>query len=123
MKKMFKLFILLVITIAGTSSQMLPSTRERVVACQYRYDECITITCPVGYTVSVISAMYGRTEENFCKYDTSNTNWYSNQISYAKNLCDNRMKCDVCASYQLFKDPCPGTTKYLGIYLLNFIYS
>ncbi len=120
---MSKLFILLAITIA--SSQALPSlsknTIDRVIACEFGPNEFVTLRCPEGYTVYVISANYGRTDPHICRYDPRNTNCYSNQIGYAKNLCDYRTQCTLRASHSLFGDPCKKITKYLGIYLLNFI--
>jgi hypothetical protein len=119
---MFKLFILIVITIA--SSQALPSllknTIERVIACESGPNELVTLRCPEGYTVYVISASYGRTDPYTCRYDPTNTNCYSNQIGYAKNLCDHRTQCTLQAHNDLFGDPCRNTFKYLGIYSLKF---
>ncbi len=91
-----------------------------MIACEFGPNEFATLRCPEGYTVSIISANYGRTDPYICRYDSSNTRCYSNQIGYAKSQCDHRTQCTLKAHNDLFGDPCYRIYKYLGIYLLKF---
>ncbi|XP_035681660.1 uncharacterized protein LOC118419400 [Branchiostoma floridae] len=79
----------------------------------------LTISCPAGKTINIVSAMYGRTQgPEVCPHPTiGNTNCISKtSLSYMRSKCQGKSRCSVAADNGRFGDPCmPFTYKYLEV--------
>jgi hypothetical protein len=89
-----------------------PSTSTSALACE---GNRVSMSCPSGQTVSVISASYGRHNAHTCPHSAiSNQNCHaSNSLEKVKKQCDGQRNCSPQASAGVFGDPCGGTYKYL----------
>lgn len=89
-----------------------PSTSTSALACE---GNRVSMSCPSGQTVSVISASYGRHNAHTCPHSAvSNQNCHaSNSLKEVKSQCDGQRSCSPQASAGVFGDPCGGTYKYL----------
>ncbi|XP_062854874.1 rhamnose-binding lectin-like, partial [Trichomycterus rosablanca] len=78
-----------------------------------------TIDCG-NNTITIISAMYGRTNPSICingldsNLNQNNQCFFNANDSVAK-LCNNQMSCSLYASSTDFTDLCNGTKKYLSV--------
>lgn len=85
-----------------------------VLKCEH---STISMKCPVGSTIDVIRASYGRTHgPQTCPHPaTSNRNCHaSTSVAVVKRSCQGKNSCTVRASNNIFGDPCGGTYKYLS---------
>lgn len=75
------------------------------------------LDCAAG-NISIVEAIYGRTEGNVC-YSTKikTTECRSTQSeAIVKSICDAKPVCSITVSNTaLGGDPCPGTLKYLNV--------
>ncbi|KAI8513736.1 carbohydrate binding [Branchiostoma belcheri] len=87
-----------------------PSVLRRV--CEH---QTLTIGCPAGRQINIVSALYGRTSRGFCPSNQIyTTNCRSpNSLVWVRGKCQGRSSCSVRASNSVFGDPCRGTVKYL----------
>lgn len=68
----------------------------------------------------MIRANYGRLSRTICNADgrapIRTTNCVSrNSIALVNDKCQNRQRCSIQASNNVFGDPCDGTLKYLEV--------
>ncbi|XP_066288315.1 uncharacterized protein [Branchiostoma lanceolatum] len=76
----------------------------------------LSVQCPVGTRINILSAMYGRTSGQFCGNQIYTTNCRStNSGARVRSSCQGRSSCTVAASNGVFGDPCHGTNKYLEV--------
>ncbi|GLV34932.1 Calcium-independent receptor for alpha-latrotoxin [Carabus blaptoides fortunei] len=77
----------------------------------------ITLECPSGQVIDIISASYGRTNAHTCpNAAVSNQNCAADSTQFiVSNSCNDKPKCTVYASYEIFGDPCLGTYKYMDV--------
>jgi len=76
-----------------------------------------TISCPVGTTIKIHNANYGRTSRNVCPHPAiRTTRCYSSTSQFlVRRSCNNKRSCRLLASHRVFGDPCYGTFKYLEV--------
>ncbi|GLV36087.1 Calcium-independent receptor for alpha-latrotoxin [Carabus blaptoides fortunei] len=91
-----------------------PLKASTVRACQ---NSTLTITCPIGTTIDVVSARFGRTSNKYCS--TSHTPvrncTTSNATNIVKEKCDNKQYCSIQANNSLFGNPCGANPNYLEV--------
>jgi len=81
------------------------------------------ISCPAGRAIKVVSALFGRLTEDVCPVSQyhhgsvrTDCEDKPQATKIASSMCDGKQSCSVQPTVKLFKDPCPGTPKYLKIY-------
>uniref|UniRef100_A0A8C4R220 SUEL-type lectin domain-containing protein n=1 Tax=Eptatretus burgeri TaxID=7764 RepID=A0A8C4R220_EPTBU len=89
---------------------------RRELSCErYRID----LRCPGSDVILIESANYGRTDNHICDSDPSkmeNVHCYLPEtFKIMSQRCNNRTQCVVVAGDEVFKDPCPGTYKFLEV--------
>lgn len=80
----------------------------------------MNLTCPSG-NIFIEKAIFGRTEgEIVCYHPQIRTKDCKSPDSEVKvkEICDGKPQCSIAVNTTTFKDPCPGTYKYLDV---NFI--
>ncbi|XP_078677908.1 uncharacterized protein LOC144914196 isoform X1 [Branchiostoma floridae x Branchiostoma belcheri] len=79
--------------------------------------QTLTISCPAGRQIRVVSALYGRTSRDFCPHSQIRTTscQSTNSLTLVRTSCQGRSSCSVRASNSVFGDPCRGTFKYLEV--------
>ncbi|XP_035682150.1 uncharacterized protein LOC118419725 isoform X2 [Branchiostoma floridae] len=78
--------------------------------------QTVSLQCPDGQQIRVVSASYGRTDETVCGGPVHTTRCSSRtSLTVMKKVCDNRQSCVVSAENSVFGDPCVGTFKYLEV--------
>ncbi|XP_003728290.2 rhamnose-binding lectin [Strongylocentrotus purpuratus] len=78
----------------------------------------LSLSCPSGSVLSIISANYGRTTgPETCPHSSIQTTdcYASNSMNIVGNLCNGQTRCTVVATNSVFGDPCVGTYKYLEV--------
>lgn len=80
------------------------------------------LVCPIGKTIEVKYANYGRIGHNVCyrggyrtAADRINNCYDETHTDLVKMLCDGHNSCVLYASDELFGDTCPGVYKYLQV--------
>ncbi|KAI8513759.1 carbohydrate binding [Branchiostoma belcheri] len=79
--------------------------------------QTLTISCPAGRQINIVSALYGRTSRGFCPSSQIRTTSCRspNSLVWVRGSCQGRSSCSVRASNSVFGDPCYGTFKYLEV--------
>jgi len=81
----------------------------------------LSLSCPEGTTIDILTANYGRTEKDKCpssllKNLLASTDCKADKsLEIVKTHCDGMGSCTVQAKNSLFGDPCSGTFKYLDV--------
>ncbi|XP_035665404.1 uncharacterized protein LOC118408651 [Branchiostoma floridae] len=79
--------------------------------------ETLSIHCPAGQQINIVSALFGRTSSEYCSdgpiYTTNCRSPHS--LARVRTSCQGKPSCSVQASYSVFGDPCVGTGKYLEV--------
>uniref|UniRef100_UPI00358F73FF adhesion G protein-coupled receptor L3-like n=1 Tax=Myxine glutinosa TaxID=7769 RepID=UPI00358F73FF len=79
----------------------------------------IDLWCSGSDVILIKSANYGRTDNHNCDSDPSkmeNVHCYLPEtFKIMSQRCNNRTQCVVVAGDEVFKDPCPGTYKFLEV--------
>ncbi|CAH1267732.1 EVA1C [Branchiostoma lanceolatum] len=87
---------------------------EQLRACKR---ETLSIQCPTGHPINIVSALYGRTSSQFCPgqiYTTACRSPYS--LDVVRSICQGKTSCSVWSDDSVFVyDPCYGTDKYLEV--------
>lgn len=88
--------------------------RKDLVVCQ---GEEQAILCPVGQTINVVAANYGRTHDSTCADDpNSDTNCVSaGTLDAVKDLCQGERACYLQAMDSVYGNSCDGVYKYLEV--------
>ncbi|XP_048753158.2 L-rhamnose-binding lectin CSL3-like [Ostrea edulis] len=75
--------------------------------------------CPRDAVLVVFSANYGRRDSTTCPAPgPQNTICVSpNSVSRVRSYCEGRQRCQLEATNAMFDDFCPGTYKYLEVYV------
>ncbi|XP_073982775.1 rhamnose-binding lectin-like isoform X3 [Rhodnius prolixus] len=114
MRKMFyiKLFlfsVFLSIIIAVTGGEPM-----KTLGCE---NDSVYLSCPKGYAVDVLSALYGKKDRRICHHPgNDNANCAAgNALTITKFKCNGKQNCVIEASNRVFGDPCWGTIKYLEV--------
>ncbi|XP_078701713.1 uncharacterized protein LOC144927849 [Branchiostoma floridae x Branchiostoma belcheri] len=79
--------------------------------------QTLTIGCPTGRQINIVSALYGRTSRGVCPSGpirTTSCRSPNSQV-WVRGKCQGRSSCSVRASNSVFGDPCVGTFKYLEV--------
>ncbi|XP_078700681.1 adhesion G protein-coupled receptor L2-like [Branchiostoma floridae x Branchiostoma belcheri] len=82
--------------------------------------QTLTIGCPAGRQINIVSALYGRTSRRgVCPSGpirTTNCRSPNSQV-WVRGKCQGRSSCSVRVSNSVFGDPCVGVGpfKYLGV--------
>ncbi|XP_035671506.1 uncharacterized protein LOC118412625 isoform X9 [Branchiostoma floridae] len=89
-----------------------PSGTRRV--CE---NQRLSISCPAGQQINIVSALYGRTTRAVCPSGPIRTTNCRSSTSLARvrTSCQGKSTCSVSASNSVFGDPCVGTHKYLEV--------
>ena len=85
------------------------------IACESKR---LDLTCPIGSTILITNANYGRTVPyaEVCPYSgTARTDCESNHVPMMEKECQNKTSCSVIAGNALFGDTCSGVHKYLNV--------
>ncbi|XP_035676191.1 mucin-5AC-like [Branchiostoma floridae] len=71
----------------------------------------LSISCPAGQQINIVSALYGRTTRTVCPSGPiRTTNCRSpNSLGRVRTSCQGKSSCSVRASNSVFGDPCVGT--------------
>ncbi|XP_035676915.1 latrophilin Cirl-like isoform X1 [Branchiostoma floridae] len=79
--------------------------------------QTLTISCPAGRQIRILSALYGRTSQDFCPHSQIRTTSCrsENSMAQVRASCQGQSSCSVAASNSVFEDPCVGTFKYLEV--------
>ncbi|CAH1244449.1 PKD1 [Branchiostoma lanceolatum] len=77
----------------------------------------LSIHCPAGRQINIVSALYGRTTWAHCSRGSNGiTDCRStNSLALVRSRCHGRSSCSLAASNSVFGDPCAGTAKYLEV--------
>ncbi|XP_066284939.1 uncharacterized protein [Branchiostoma lanceolatum] len=88
--------------------------RRLVRVCEH---QTLTIRCPAGRQINIVSALYGRTSRGYCSNGPIRTTSCrsSNSLARVRTSCQGKSSCSVRASNSVFGDPCVGTFKYLEV--------
>ena len=81
-------------------------------------DQGVDILCPVGYYVTITSAMYGRQNDDICPADTTVATpncEVENADNVVKKYCDGYQGCYVNADSETFEEECDGSHSYLNV--------
>ncbi|XP_062506270.1 L-rhamnose-binding lectin CSL3-like [Corticium candelabrum] len=83
---------------------------------------CFSLSCPIGYKITISEALYGRTSHHPCAHkNRRNVNCRAvDSYSIVQSMCQGRRTCNVRASNSVFGDPCRGTHKYLQVKYVCF---
>ncbi|XP_061191806.1 uncharacterized protein LOC133200086 [Saccostrea echinata] len=75
------------------------------------------IGCENGTKIQILSAIYGRTDENVCPTGKIKTRTCRSKMSEIKTKwnCNGYRMCHLHAADQYFGDPCPNNSKYLEV--------
>eukprot|EP00058_Branchiostoma_floridae_P006908 XP_002592396.1 hypothetical protein BRAFLDRAFT_67261 [Branchiostoma floridae] len=104
---------LFLVLLADTArGQAGPSGPRRV--CE---NQRLSISCPAGQQINIVSALYGRTTGAFCPSGPIRTTncRSSTSLTRVRTSCQGKPTCSVSASNSVFGDPCVGTHKYLEV--------
>lgn len=82
-------------------------------ACEH---STLKLECPVGDTITIIGANYGRQERNICTHQSNTNCLSSNSKKRVEDRCNGQRTCVVGATNGEFGDPCVGTIKYLSVH-------
>eukprot|EP00058_Branchiostoma_floridae_P013250 XP_002598738.1 hypothetical protein BRAFLDRAFT_95854 [Branchiostoma floridae] len=95
-----------------SSTCIRPSGPRRV--CEHQR---LSINCPAGQQINIVSALYGRTTRTVCPSGPiRTTNCRSpDSLARVRTSCHGKSSCSVAASNSVFGDPCYGTFKYLEV--------
>ena len=85
-------------------------TAEKTV-CEHKQ---MTIDCG-GLDINILSASYGRTQQDVCGRGGSTNCHADSSMSVARNECQGQTRCTLYAKNEAFGDPCVGTFKYLTV--------
>ena len=85
-------------------------TAEKTV-CEHKH---MTIDCG-GLDINILSASYGRTQQDVCGRGGSTNCHADSSMSVARNECQGQTRCTLYAKNEAFGDPCGGTFKYLTV--------
>ncbi|KAL5010570.1 hypothetical protein ScPMuIL_012875 [Solemya velum] len=87
---------------------------KNVIICEH---DSVTVTCPDGEMIDILSANYGRTEFETCPHSARSDLQCVSGSAVTENVrsCNNRNSCTLTASNGIFGDPCHGTFKYLNV--------
>ncbi|CAH1273800.1 COL12A1 [Branchiostoma lanceolatum] len=78
--------------------------------------EILSIQCPAGQRINIVSALFGRTSRQLCPGIIHTTNCSSpNGLAVVRSSCHGKSSCSVLAHSSVFGDPCFGTDKYLEV--------
>ncbi|XP_072178337.1 L-rhamnose-binding lectin CSL3-like [Diadema setosum] len=79
--------------------------------------DTMSLSCPSGEQVYIMSASYGRRSNRMCTTGPiQTTNCHSGSSLFkVSRACDRQSSCSVAASNSFFGDPCYGTFKYLEV--------
>ncbi|XP_072178111.1 L-rhamnose-binding lectin CSL3-like [Diadema setosum] len=79
--------------------------------------DTMSLSCPSGEQVYIMSASYGRRSTRLCTTGTiQSINCHSwSSLPRVSSACDRKSSCSVTASSSFFGDPCYGTYKYLQV--------
>ncbi|XP_078592870.1 uncharacterized protein LOC144871366 [Branchiostoma floridae x Branchiostoma japonicum] len=79
--------------------------------------ETLSLRCPTGQYINIISALYGRIlPSSVCGRPVLTTNCNSTKsLEVVTGSCNGRENCSVKATNGVFGDPCGGTFKYLEV--------
>uniref|UniRef100_A0A224XH89 Putative galactoside-binding lectin n=1 Tax=Panstrongylus lignarius TaxID=156445 RepID=A0A224XH89_9HEMI len=80
-------------------------------------NEEMEFTCPKGYTIEILSAMYGRKDRRICsdpKKNDTDCEAYGSNVKIS-DRCNLRQQCRILADSTLFGNPCVGYRKYLQV--------
>ncbi|XP_060066268.1 L-rhamnose-binding lectin CSL3-like [Ylistrum balloti] len=104
---------LLTLAVVIAAVQCVPSTRKKTT-CE---NKTAYLKCRKGYTISIITARYGRTDHATCPSKKIRTTYCSSRESFGivKRSCNGRKFCKVRVTNKVFGDPCRGTYKYLSV--------
>ena len=81
----------------------------------------LTLNCGPGQKIDVVSANYGRQNNNICVKDVAskylgNTDCgSSNSLAVVQRKCQGSRSCSLAATNTVFGDSCNGTYKYLEV--------
>ncbi|XP_062613701.1 L-rhamnose-binding lectin CSL3-like [Saccostrea cucullata] len=75
------------------------------------------IRCTKGTQIQILSANYGRTDEQVCPTGKTKTRTCRSEASEIKTKwnCNGYRTCHLHADVQHFRDPCPNYSKYLEV--------
>ncbi|GFS09433.1 adhesion G protein-coupled receptor L3 [Elysia marginata] len=83
-------------------------------------DETLLLECPSGQILRISRAVFGRFTKSLCnlngQLDMDLRCNAESSTDVLASRCDGRQICTVPASVDLFRNPCPGTPKYLQAY-------
>ncbi len=81
------------------------------------YGNTLTLSCQSGYTISIHSAFYGRTDQRICGnpniVEYQKINCYMD-IKQLINYCNQKTTCQIIVGNK-WPDPCPYTYKYAEV--------
>lgn len=113
MKTLLPLIVLWLV-LHAVSGQHLAWFRKETL-CEH---SVLSISCPLGTGISVVSAFYGRISQDICPSSSSNLTTIC-KATLASNkvraTCNGNPSCRISASNRLFGDPCYGVFKYLTV--------
>lgn len=78
----------------------------------------LTISCGDDEFIKIHDALYGRKSSSICSgtnAERSSDCEAENSVQIVKNECENKTKCAIRASNEVFGDPCVGIFKYLAV--------
>ncbi|XP_035676925.1 latrophilin Cirl-like [Branchiostoma floridae] len=77
----------------------------------------LVLRCPSGQTISITTALYGRTTRAFCPNGSIRSTGCRSPSSTVRvrTSCQGKTSCSVDATNSVFGDPCRGTFKYLEV--------
>uniref|UniRef100_H2ZHC8 SUEL-type lectin domain-containing protein n=1 Tax=Ciona savignyi TaxID=51511 RepID=H2ZHC8_CIOSA len=74
------------------------------------------ISCPIGKTILVYTAFYGRNNPGTCPGKNTQYNCQANGgDDYVKNACTGQNSCYLSSFDDILGDPCRDTTKYMHV--------
>eukprot|EP00057_Strongylocentrotus_purpuratus_P003185 XP_003726119.1 PREDICTED: D-galactoside-specific lectin-like [Strongylocentrotus purpuratus] len=87
---------------------------RNLITCE---DKMINIACPPGEVISILSAIYGRTDPVACPHERPETMENTACIEdVAADICQpSGSACNFEVGNDKFGDPCGGTSKYLNL--------
>ena len=82
--------------------------------------ENITLTCPVGQTLTIVKADWGRDSNSMsCDKEfhySGDCGSREETTQRVRELCNGNKVCNLTASTDTFKDPCPTVIKQLRVW-------
>ncbi|GLV41375.1 Calcium-independent receptor for alpha-latrotoxin [Carabus blaptoides fortunei] len=103
------LFYFMALLISTVSTKLLV---QETLACE---TTLLSMSCPEGYKVRVLTGDYGRSSDFICSYGDHNKNLdchSANALRIMRKRCKGQSKCEIEATNTVFGDPCPSTIKY-----------